>query len=340
MRTRMLGSIEVSEIGMGCMGLSHGYGRIPAEEESVAAIRAAFDAGCTFFDTAEGYGPNLLPANRGHNERIVGRAAAPFRDEVVLATKLHVPADQVRADGVAATLRAHLTASLKRLGTDRVDLYYLHRINPEVPVEDVAGAMGGLIDEGLIRGWGLSQVGVPTIRAAHGVAPLSAVQNIYSMVERGIEAEVLPYCAEQGIGVVPFSPIASGLLSGRVTASTRFEKDDDVRNLVPQLQPDNLAANQPLVDMLAAFAAAKGATSAQISLAWMLAKWPHVVPIPGSKRKERILENLGAADVELTGAELARLERELDAVEVHGHRGFDEAEGRGFLTRRPAAHRP
>ncbi len=333
MRNRRLGMIEVSEIGMGCMGLSHGYGRIPTEEESIDAVRAAFDVGCTFFDTAEGYGPNLLPANRGHNERIIGKAAAPFRDEVVLATKLHVPTDQVRADGVAATLRAHLTASLERLGTDRVDLYYLHRINPEVPVEDVAGAMGELIDRGLILGWGLSQVDVPIIRAAHEVTPVSAVQNIYSMVERGIEAEVLPYCAEQGIGVVPFSPIASGLLSGKVTTATSFEKNDDVRNLVPQLRPDNLAANQPLVDLLAAFATEKGATSAQISLAWMLAKWPHVVPIPGSKRKERILENLGAAEVRLTETELARLERALAAIEIHGHRGFDESEGRGLLGR-------
>lgn len=333
MRTRRLGTLEVSEIGMGCMGLSHGYGRIPDEEESIAAIRAAFDADCTFFDTAEAYGPNLDPANRGHNERIVGKAVAPFRDEVVLATKLHLPTEEVRADGVEATLHAHLAASLERLGTDRVDLYYLHRINPEVPIEDVAAGMGALIEEGLIRGWGLSQVDVPVIRAAHQVTPLAAVQNIYSLVERGIEAEVLPFCAEEGIGVVPFSPIASGLLSGKVTTATRFEKNDDVRNWVPQLQPDNLAANQPLVDLLTTFAADKGATSAQISLAWMLAKWPHVVPIPGSKRRERILENLGAADVALTAAELADLERALSAIEIHGHRGFDESEGRSFLDR-------
>lgn len=331
MRTRHLGTLEVSEIGMGCMGLSHGYGHIPPEAESVAAIRAAHDAGCTFFDTAEAYGPNLDPANRGHNERIVGKAVAPFRDDVVLATKLHLPTEEVRADGVVDTLRHHLVASLARLGTDCVDLYYLHRVNPEVPVEEVSDGMGRLIQEGLIRGWGLSQVDVPVIRAAHEVTPVTAVQNIYSMVERGIEAEVLPYCAEQGIGVVPFSPIASGLLSGKVTTATQFEEHDDVRNLVPQLRPENLAANRPIVDLLARFAADKGATSAQISLAWMLAKWPHVVPIPGSKRKERILENLGAADVSLTGAELDRLEAALDAVEVHGHRGFDESEGRSFL---------
>lgn len=332
MRTRALGSIEVSEIGMGCMGLSHGYGSIPDEDYSIGAIRAAYDAGCTFFDTAEGYGPNLLPANRGHNERILGKAVRGLRDEAVLATKLHVPTGEAVADGVEAVLRRHLEASLKRLGTDRVDLYYLHRVNPDVPVEDVAGGMGRLIDDGLIRGWGLSQVPVTVIERAHAVTALSAVQNIYSMVERGVEAEVIPYCEAHNIGLVPFSPIASGLLSGRLTPHTRFEKNDDVRNWVPQLSQENLAANQPLIDLLADFAAAKGATSAQISLAWMLHKYPHVVPIPGSKNKERILENLGAADVTLTDDEFARLQRELDAVEVHGHRGFDESEGRRFLN--------
>lgn len=332
MRTRALGSIEVSEIGMGCMGFSHGYGSIPDEDYSIGAIRAAHEAGCTFFDTAEGYGPNLLPANRGHNERILGKAMRGLRDEAVLATKLHVPTGEVVAHGVEAVLRRHLEASLKRLGTDRVDLYYLHRVNPDVPVEDVAGGMGRLIDDGLIRGWGLSQVPVTVIERAHAVTALSAVQNIYSMVERGVEAEVIPYCEAHDIGLVPFSPIASGLLSGRLTPHTRFEKNDDVRNWVPQLSQENLAANQPLIDLLADFAAAKGATSAQISLAWMLHKYPRVVPIPGSKNKERILENLGAADVTLTDGEFARLQRELDAIEVHGHRGFDESEGRRFLN--------
>lgn len=332
MRTRALGSIEVSEIGMGCMGFSHGYGPIPDEDYSIGAIRAAHEAGCTFFDTAEGYGPNLLPANRGHNERILGKAMRGLRDEAVLATKLHVPTEEAVAHGVEAVLRRHLEASLKRLGTDRVDLYYLHRVNPDVPVEDVAGGMGRLIDDGLIRGWGLSQVPVTVIERAHAVTALSAVQNIYSMVERGVEAEVIPYCEAHDIGLVPFSPIASGLLSGRLTPHTRFEKNDDVRNWVPQLSQENLAANQPLIDLLANFAAAKGATSAQISLAWMLHKYPHVVPIPGSKNKERILENLGAADVTLTDGEFARLQRELDAIEVHGHRGFDESEGRRFLN--------
>lgn len=332
MRTRALGSIEVSEIGMGCMGLSHGYGSIPDEDYSIGAIRAAYDAGCTFFDTAEGYGPNLLPANRGHNERILGKAVRGLRDEAVLATKLHVPTGEAVADGVEAVLRRHLEASLKRLGTDRVDLYYLHRVNPDVPVEDVAGGMGRLIDDGLIRGWGLSQVPVTVIERAHAVTALSAVQNIYSMVERGVEAEVIPYCEAHNIGLVPFSPIASGLLSDRLTPDTRFEKKDDVRNLVPQLSRENLAANRPLIDLLASFASAKGATSAQICLAWMLHKYPHVVPIPGSKNKERILENLGAADVTLTDDEFARLQRELDAIEVHGHRGFDESEGRRLLN--------
>ena len=334
MKKRMLGSIEVSEIGMGCMGFSHGYGRIPDEDYSVEAIRAGLDFGCTFFDTAEAYGPELKPENRGHNERILGRALAGRRDEAVIATKLHISADEAAAEGVASAVRRHLEASLERLGTDHVELYYLHRVNPAAPTEDVAAAMGALIDEGLIGGWGLSQVTVDTIAAMHKVTPLSAVQNIYSMVERGIEDEVIPYCLEHGIGVVPFSPIASGLLSGKVTATTQFEKVDDVRSLVPQLRPENLAANQPIVDLLAEVAARKGATSAQISLAWMLHKYPNVVPIPGSKNKGRILENLGASEVELTDEEFTRLEQALDGLEVHGHRGFDEAEGRSFLDRK------
>lgn len=331
MRTRTLGSIEVSEIGMGCMGFSHGYGPIPSREESVAAIRAAHAAGCTFFDTAEAYGPDLLPENRGHNERLVGEALADVREEVVLATKLHLPTEEARADGVLGAVRRHLEGSLERLGTDRADLYYLHRVNPEVPIEDVAEAMGSLADEGLIRGWGLSQVDVDVIARAHGVHPVSAVQNIYSMVERGIEEAVLPWCAEHGVGVVPFSPIASGLLSGRVTAQTVFAENDDVRRFVPQLSAENLDANQPLVDLLARVAARQGATSAQISLAWMLRRCPIVVPIPGSKNPQRILENLGASEVELTDQELADLQSALDAIEIHGHRGFDESEGRSFL---------
>ncbi len=329
MKTRKLGSIEVSEIGMGCMGFSHGYGQIPSEEYSVAAIRKAFEVGCTFFDTAEVYGDVLYYP--GHNERIVGRALADVCDRVVLATKLHLHAAEL-TDGASIkdVVRHHLEKSLENLRTDRVDLYYLHRINEEIPFEKVAEAMGKLIDEGLIRGWGLSQVGVETLSRAHAVTPVSAVQNLYSMVERDCEKELIPYCLEKGIGVVPFSPIASGLLSGKVTSVAQFEKNDDVRAFVPQLSAENLRDNQPIVDLLKDFASRKNATPAQISLAWMLKKYPNVVPIPGSKNQERILENLGAADVALSDTEFTELENALNACTVYGHRGFEETEQHGF----------
>lgn len=328
MHTRLLGSIEVSEIGMGCMGFSHGYGKVPDEATAIDAIRAAHDAGCTLFDTAESYGREQF--HMGHNEELVGKALAPFRDEVAIATKFHLGTAGVPEGGkLDGLMREHLEASLKRLGTDHVELYYLHRLNEFVPIEKIAEVMGRFIDEGLIRGWGLSQVDAATVRAAHAVTPLSAVQNIYSMVERDCEREIFPTCLELGIGVVPFSPIASGLLSGKVTAATTFE-GDDVRKFVPQLSAENLAANQPIVDLLASFAERKGATSAQISLAWMLRKYPNVVPIPGSKNKGRILENLGAWKVELTDAEFSELEAALDACEVHGHRGTVESEQRTF----------
>lgn len=336
MKTRYLGKIAVSEIGMGCMGLSHGYGKIPTEAYSIEAIRKACDCGCTFFDTAEAYGPNLLPENRGHNERILGKAFAGMkRENLVIATKLHLPAADVQAAGsVYGAVKAHLEASLERLQTSYADLYYLHRINPAISVEDVAEAMGRLAQDGLIRGWGLSQVTVETISKAHAVYPLSAVQNIYSMVERGVEDEVIPYCLAHNIGIVPFSPVASGFLSGKVTVSTEFEKNDDVRHFVPQLTKENIAANQPILDVLESFSRQKNATNAQISLAWMLHKYPNVVPIPGSKNQERILENLRASEVELTEDEFTALEEALNACEIHGHRGFDESEGRGFLNRK------
>lgn len=318
MKRRMLRDIEVSELGMGCMAFSHGYGAIPDERYSIEAIRGAYEAGCTFFDTAEVYGPNLARSQRGHNERIVGKALAEVRDDVVIATKLFLDGG---FGGTYQRIRKHLDASMGRLQTDHVDLYYLHRMG-SVPVEDVAEAMGRLIDEGLIGGWGLSQVGVDVISRAQAVTPLSAVQNIYSMVERDVEDEVIPYCAEHRIGLVAFSPVASGLLSGKVKSTSQFERVDDVRAWVPQLSERNLAANKPLVDMLEDFAATKGCTPAQLSLAWMLAKWDNVVPIPGSKNKGRILENLGAADVELTADELAQLETALDGITVYGHRGF------------------
>lgn len=318
MKRRKLGNIEVSEVGMGCMAFSHGYGSIPNERYSIEAIRGAYEAGCTFFDTAEVYGPNLARSQRGHNERIVGKALAGVRDDVVIATKLFLDGG---FGGTYRRIRRHLDASMDRLQTDYIDLYYLHRM-ASTPVEEVAEAMGRLIDEGLIGGWGLSQVGVDVISRAQAVTPLTAVQNIYSMVERDVEDEVIPYCAKHGIGLVAFSPVASGLLSGKVRSTAQFERVDDVRTWVPQLSERNLAANRPLVEMLEGFAAAKGCTPAQLSMAWMLAKWDNVVPIPGSKNKGRILENLGAAEVGLTADELAQLERALDGITVYGHRGF------------------
>ncbi|MBR0383357.1 MAG: aldo/keto reductase [Eubacteriaceae bacterium] len=317
MKTRKLRHIDVSEVGMGCMAFSHGYGKIPDETYSIEAIRNAYDHGCTFFDTAEIYSPNL--ASVGHNERIVGKALKAIRGDVVIATKV-----MLRGAGfghITQTLRSRLEDSLARLQTDYVDLYYLHRLGG-IPVEDVAEAMGRLIDDGLIRGWGLSQVDVDVIDRAQSVTPLSAVQNIYSMVERDSEAEIIPYCAEHDIGFVPFSPIASGLLSGKITPTTRFEKNDDVRNWVPQLSRRNIEGNQPIVAMLKEFAEAKNATPAQISLAWMLHKYPNVVPIPGSKNKERIIENLNASDVALSDDEFNALEQSLNSLRVYGHRGL------------------
>lgn len=247
MKTRKIGALTVSEVGMGCMAFSHGYGQIPPETYSIEAIQNAYRHGCTFFDTAEIYSPNL--SGTGHNERIVGKALGNVRKDVVLATKLFLDRSEVRRDGsVYDAVRRHLEASMDRLQTDMVDLYYLHRTSGGVSVEEVAEAMGLLIEDGLIRGWGLSQVDVDMIDRAQKVTPLTAIQNIYSMVERDVEAGVIPYCMKHNIGFVPFSPIASGLLSGKITTKTKFERNDDVRNWVPQLSRANIAGNQPMVD--------------------------------------------------------------------------------------------
>lgn len=318
MKKRYLRDIEVTEIGMGCMAFSHGYGKIPDEDYSIEAIRNAYQHGCTFFDTAEVYSPNL--SGIGHNERIVGKALEPFRENTVIATKLflnHVGLGRSVYDEV----RRHLEESMKRLRTDKVDVYYLHRLG-SVAVEKVAEAMGRLIDDGLIRGWGLSQVDTDVIERAQNVTPLAAIQNIYSMVERDAEKAVIPYCMEHHIGFVPFSPIASGLLSGKITPDTKFERNDDVRNWVPQLSRENIRGNQPIIDLLKEYAQLKNATPAQISLAWMLHKYPNVVPIPGSKNKERIIENLNASEVHLAQEEFQALESALNQCKVYGHRGF------------------
>lgn len=329
MKRRKIRSLSVSEIGMGCMGFSHGYGQIPDTEYAEEAIREAFDYGCNFFDTAEGYGKELYYP--GHNEEIVGHAVKNFRNEVVIATKLHIQPETVKDCGsVYAAVRRHLEHSLKNLQTEYVDLYYLHRINMEVDYLEVAEGMGRLIKEGLIREWGISAVDKEQLEAVHTVTPVGAVQNIYSMVERTSEQEVIPFCVENGIAFVPFSPVASGLLSGKIMPNTEFGRVDDVRVWVPQLKQENITGNMPIVEMLKGFAAEKQATPAQVSLAWMLRKYSNVVPIPGSKNKERIMENLQAGEVQLTDEEFNRLESGLDRLPVYGIRGHAETEQTSF----------
>ena len=319
MQKRKLGNIEVSEIGIGTMAFSHGYGKIPDEQYSIEAIRAAYNHGCTYFDTAEVYSPNL--AGIGHNELIVGKALKDVRDKVVIATKLFLKASEVVNGDVYGAIKKHLLGSMQRLQVKMVDLYYLHRLS-DVPLEDIARAMGRLIQEGLIRGWGLSQVDVDSISKAHNITPLSAVQNLYNILERDCEEKVIPYCLKNNIGVVPFSPVGSGLLSGKITVNTEYEKVDDVRNWVPQCKKENIKGNQPIIDLIQKLATKKGATPAQISMAWMIKKYPNVVPIPGSKNKERIIENINTYKVKLTDDELNEFENELKKYKVHGHRGI------------------
>lgn len=309
MNKRFLREIEVSAIGYGCMGLSHGYGPTPPKEESIQLIQAAFDMGCTFFDTAESYGA-------GENERLVGEAIRPFRQKIVLATKLHLS----KQDGdTAAVVRRHLEGSLKRLGTDYVDIYYQHRIEDDDKVEEVAQIMGDLIREGKILGWGQSQPTETQLRRANAVTPLTAVQSEYSMMERMFEADVLPACRELGVGFVPFSPLASGFLSGKYTKEQRYT-GDDVRRVITRFAPENMERNQPLLDLLYALAEEKQSTPAQISLAWMLRKGDFIVPIPGMRKVERMTENFGAAGVELTGQEFQRIETALGQITIHGNR--------------------
>ena len=319
MEKRKLGNIEVSEIGIGTMAFSHGYGKIPDEKYSIEAIREAYNNGCTFFDTAEVYSPNLQGI--GHNELIVGKALKDVRDKVVIATKLFLKASEVVNGDVYGAIKKHLLGSMQRLQVKMVDLYYLHRLS-DVPLEEIAKAMGRLIKEGLIRGWGLSQVDVDSISKAHNITPVSAIQNLYNILERDSEEKIIPYCLKNNIGFVPFSPVGSGLLSGKITANTQFEKNDDVRNWVPQCKKENIIGNQPIVDLITKWAQKKGATPAQISMAWMIKKYPNVVPIPGSKNKERILENINTYKVHFTDYELKEFENELSKLKVYGHRGI------------------
>ena len=319
MEKRKLGNIEVTEIGIGTMAFSHGYGKIPEEAYSIEAIREAYNHGCNFFDTAEVYSPNLQGI--GHNELIVGKALKDVRDKVVIATKLFLKASEVVNGDVYGAIKKHLLGSMERLQVKMVDLYYLHRLS-DVPLEEIAKAMGQLIKEGLIRGWGLSQVDVDSIEKAHKITPVSAVQNLYNILERDCEEKIIPFCLKNNIGVVPFSPVGSGLLSGKINANTQFEKNDDVRNWVPQCKKENIIGNQPIIDLIQKFTTKKGATPAQISMAWMIKKYPNVVPIPGSKNKERIIENINTYKVKFTDEELNEFENELKKYKVYGHRGI------------------
>lgn len=314
MKYRKLRDLEVSAVGMGCMGFSHGYGATPEEKESIRLMHLAHDLGCNFFDTAEAYGPYI-------NEELVGKAVKPFRDKIILSSKF-VPVNLPGQTGEKLSkqgVRNALEASLKRLQTDYIDLYYEHRVPLDSDVEEVAHWMGEFIKEGKIRAWGQSQSTAEQIRKAHAVTPLTAVQSEYSMMERMFEKDVIPTCEDLRIGFVAFSPLASGFLSGKYDRNTLY-KGDDVRRVITRFSPENVDANQPLLDLLHEFANRKGCTPAQISLAWMLKKKDFIVPIPGMRKEERVRENLGAADIELTDEEFDALEKALDNIPIHGNR--------------------
>lgn len=310
MKYRKLRELNVSAIGLGCMGFSHGYGRAPERRESIRLIRRAFDMGCNFFDTAEGYG-------QGDNELIVGEALQPLRQQAILATKLHIPDSYDKP--LKAVIAAHLDASLQRLQTDYIDIYYQHRVNKGIPVEEVAECMGAFIKEGKIRGWGQSQATEQELRRAHAVTPLTAIQSEYSIMERMFEKDVIPACAELNIGFVPFSPLASGFLSGKHNMQSQFT-GDDLRKGITRYSKENIEANQPLLDLLNQFARQNKASAAQISLAWMLHKNDFIVPIPGMRSETRFSENFGAADIQLTTSEYEKIEDALSQIEIHGNR--------------------
>jgi aryl-alcohol dehydrogenase-like predicted oxidoreductase len=316
MKKRTLGKsgLEVSALGFGCMGLSFGYGPAQEKQSAISLIRSAFESGVTFFDTAEAYGPFT-------NEEVVGEALAPIRDQVVIATKFGFKHGDSKAgmDSGPGRIRQVADAALTRLKTDRIDLFYQHRVDPNVPIEDVAGTVKDLIRQGKVKHFGLSEAGAQSIRRAHAVQPVAALQSEYSLWWREPEAEVLPTCAELGIGFVPFSPLGKGFLTGKIDESTSFAKDD-FRNIVPRFSPEARKANQALVDRLASIAAAKQATPAQIALSWLLAQKPWIVPIPGTTKLHRLKENVGAAAIELTKDDLRQIEDALGAIKVQGDR--------------------
>jgi len=317
MKTRRLGSsaLDVSAIGLGCMGLSHAFGPPTPRDEAIRLIRDAHDLGYTFFDTAECYTGTFPDGTPSNNEELVGEALRPVRDEVVIATKfgVEITDEGLRTDSRPETIRSSVDGSLRRLGVERIDLYYQHRQDPTVPVEDVAGVMGELIDAGKIATWGLSEVDEGTIRRAHAVTPVTAVQNRYSMLARRYE-DVFAALDELSIALVAFSPLANGFLTGPQSKGTRFDATTDYRARMPQYSDEGIDRNQQLLDLVTALAADKSATPAQVSLAWMLGKHPWIVPIPGTRSSERLRENAAAADMDLTGEEIARVDAALDAL--------------------------
>ncbi len=316
MQKRTLGKsgLEVSALGFGCMGLSYGYGPATDKQDAIALIRSAFDSGVTFFDTAEAYGPFV-------NEEVVGEALAPIRSQVVIATKFGFMGGDSTAglDSRPERIRAVADASLKRLKTDRIDLFYQHRVDPNVPIEEVAGTVKALISEGKVKHFGLSEASVQSIRRAHAVQPVAALQSEYSLWWREPEKEILPTLEELGIGFVPFSPLGKGFLTGKIDDKTSFAKDD-FRNIVPRFSPEARKANQSLIDLIGQIASSKKATPAQIALAWLLAQKPWIVPIPGTTKLHRLQENIGGAGVELTAADLRQIANALVQVQVQGDR--------------------
>lgn len=316
MQTRELGrsGLRVSAIGLGCMGLTHGYGPPPARAEAIKVIRSAFERGVTFFDTAEAYGPFT-------NENLLGEALEPFRDEVVIATKFGFRNARM-SDGLDSSpkrIRQVVEESLRRLRTDRVDLFYQHRVDPDVPMEDVAGTVRDLIAQGKVKHFGLSEAGLESIRRAHSVQPVAAVQSECSLWWREPEQEILPLCEELGIGFVPFSPLGRGFLTGKIDQTTTFEPND-LRKALPRFSPDAVAANMAVVDRVNALADRMSVTPAQIALAWLLALKPFIVPIPGTTKLHRLEENVGATDVQLSANDLREIDAQLADVVIEGDR--------------------
>jgi aryl-alcohol dehydrogenase-like predicted oxidoreductase len=318
MKKRKLGNLEVSAIGLGCMSISANYGPPADRNQGIEVIRAAYEKGVTFFDTAEIYGPYT-------NEELVGEALAPFRDKVVIASKFGFKINGSRGlNSRPEHIKKVVEESLNRLRTDRIDLYYQHRVDPAVPIEDVAGAITDLITNGKVLHFGLSEASARTIRRAHAVQPVTAIQSEYSLWTRDPEAEILPTCEELGIGFVPWSPLGQGFLTGKIDPSMAFDTNSDLRATFPRFTPEARTANWAVVDLLRKVAARKKATPAQIALAWLLAQKPWIVPIPGTRRLERLEENIGAADVELTSEDLREIDSAYSKIKVQGARLSEE----------------